>query len=110
MLPNPKFVEKVKNLHDEGTLTELLEQSVDIERNPLLVISNSCRIIASNIDQMREIHPQFFKDIVKVRKLHGCFVFMNNFLTDYYSQFLRDGFSVRISQIEYIVMVVHKLI
>ena len=107
---DPEFVKTIQQFHRDGNLRDLVVQSYDTERNPLLSTTNNGVIRSVNVQLLQREFPEIFKRLIKVRKRHGSFVYLNNFLQNYYKDeegFLHEkGTSKRLSQIEYILIAI----
>ena len=104
--PDADFVDHVERMHTEGDLISWVKTSQDPAKNPLLQLSRNGEIRPADVAALAEEFTEFFKDMQRVQKKHGCFTFLNNFLSENYSSYMHEEFSLRLSQIQYLQIVI----
>ena len=106
--PNEDFVAKVHEMHNDGHLLQLVEQGGDLQRNPLVSVSNGS-VHPVEISKFEQEFPLFYQQLVRMRKRLGSFGFLNQFLRQHYEQSLHPDTYGVLSQIEYVQLAVQNL-
>ena len=100
--PDAKFIENVQKLHTDGHLSSIIECSFDEKRNPLLTTCKNGKVVVLDTAILKKEFPDFWSNLMKVRKRHGCYTFLNKFLKCNYENSLHDDCTLlRLSQIQY---------
>ena len=77
------------------------------KRNPLLTTCKNGVVNAVNTEILKKEFPEFWANLMKVGRRHGCNNFLNNFLKRHYKNDLHDdGTLRRLSQEQYIHMAI----
>ena len=105
--PDESFVKQLLATHESGNLTSLVDMSYDVKKNPLFQVAKNGMVRPFDVSVFAKDYPDFFTDILKVQKKHGCFTYFNNFITrNYRSDVIHDEPSLRLSQMQYLQIVI----
>ena len=108
--PANNFVEAVQRMHDEGFLEGWIKMSYDPSKNPLLKHIENGMVKRVELTTYYEEFPEFFNDIMKASKKHGCFIFLSNFVHNNYPEEIYDTPALLTSQLQYLqVAIMHTL-
>lgn len=100
--PNESFVNQVRQMHEDGLLAGWLQMSHDPTKNPLLTCLKNGVVQAVELLTCMDEYPQFYQDMEKAGKMHGCYTFLCDFTQKHYQNELYDSPSLLVSQLQFL--------
>ena len=109
MCPAEDFVQQVEQMHADGFLEGWVKMSHDPSINLLKYIEDGMVQRVDLIAYYEEL-PEFFDEVKKASKKHGCCIFPSDFVHKNYPDEIYDTPSLLTSQLQYLqVEIMHTL-
>ena len=100
--PDPLFIATVRRMHAEGELISLVETSFLPQSNPLLYVGRNGSVNQTDVNLLDQHFPEFFMNLMRAKKKHGDFSFLNRFMKANYAKELHELSLLRLSQLQYL--------